>query len=89
MPVLCAARAFRRHTLAQKPAETATQSLEGHTHMGSWPLLFALVLVVPPVWKILSRVGYSGWWSLLALIPIVNLIALWMFAFGQWPQSPR
>jgi uncharacterized membrane protein YhaH (DUF805 family) len=57
--------------------------------MSSWPLLFALILVVPPVWKILSRVGYSGWWSLLALIPIVNLIALWMFAFGQWPSSPR
>jgi predicted PurR-regulated permease PerM len=46
--------------------------------------LFALVLVVP-VSKVLRRVGFSGWWSVLALVPLVNIIALWAFAFMRWP----
>ena len=25
------------------------------------------------------------WWSLLIVIPIVNLIGFWIFAFARWP----
>lgn len=52
-----------------------------------WPPLAALTVV--PVWKILDRVGLPGWLSLLSVIPIVGLVALWVFAFGRWPvQKP-
>ncbi|MDR3518845.1 MAG: hypothetical protein P4M00_23855 [Azospirillaceae bacterium] len=35
---------------------------------------------------ILARVGRSPTWSLLLLVPIVNVIALWVFAYTAWPR---
>jgi uncharacterized membrane protein YhaH (DUF805 family) len=45
--------------------------------------IFAFVLIM--WWKIFSKAGYSGAMSLLLLIPIANLIALCILAFGDWP----
>jgi hypothetical protein len=50
--------------------------------------LYVLVLIVPAV-KVLPRVGFSGWWSILIFVPLVNIIALWIFAFGRWPIDER
>jgi hypothetical protein len=36
-------------------------------------------------WQIFSKAGYSGAWALLMLIPLANLIALCVLAFGRWP----
>lgn len=36
-------------------------------------------------WKIWSKAGFNGAWSLLMLIPIVNLGAIIYFAFADWP----
>ena len=44
-------------------------------------LIFAIVIY----WKIFSKAGFSGARSLLMLIPVVNLIIIIMFAFGEWP----
>lgn len=63
--------------------------------MGMFPmrywLLFMLVLVVPALLfsRILPKAGYPAWWALLALVPGVNLIALYIFAFSEWvkPKS--
>jgi uncharacterized membrane protein YhaH (DUF805 family) len=41
------------------------------------------------VWVILRKAGYSGAWSLLMLIPVVNLIAMYVFAFSNWPVLRR
>ena len=60
--------------------------------MGIWNLLVVLVyiaLIVVPCAKILGKAGYSGWWALLALIPLINVIALWIFAFSSWPRWPQ
>jgi uncharacterized membrane protein YhaH (DUF805 family) len=35
--------------------------------------------------RIIRRAGYSGWWILMALVPIGNLIMLGFFAFKEWP----
>jgi hypothetical protein len=43
----------------------------GPIHM----LVLGLVLIVP-FWQLFSKVGYSGWWSLLMIVPLVNLITL-------------
>jgi len=51
-------------------------------------LLLSLSTFVPLV-KILNKAGYSGAWVLLALIPMVNLVALWIFAFSTWPSQTR
>jgi hypothetical protein len=57
---------------------------------GDWPLggglLFGLLFVVP-CWQIVRKAGYSPAWALLALVPFVNLLALWVFAFARWPNE--
>jgi uncharacterized membrane protein YhaH (DUF805 family) len=35
--------------------------------------------------RILHKAGYSGWWSLLMLIPLLNIAVIWVFAFADWP----
>jgi hypothetical protein len=50
-------------------------------------LAIIAVLVLMPVGKILSRVGYSPWLAILWVVPFVNIIMLWMFAFGRWPRD--
>ena len=50
-------------------------------------LTIIVAAVIYPVWRILDRVGFSPFWSVLALIPFVNLLALWFFAFSDWPRD--
>lgn len=45
--------------------------------------VFAFAILI--YWKIFAKAGYSGARSLLLLIPIVNIVILCMFAFGEWP----
>ena len=52
--------------------------------------LFWFVVGLFFVWlysRVLSRAGFSGWWALLALVPILNLVMLWVFAFIDWPME--
>ena len=49
-----------------------------------WPLMAAIAVI--PFWRICTRVGHSPWLSLLILIPMVNLIFLYILAFGEWPE---
>ena len=48
-------------------------------------VLLAVALYVIPAVKIVRKAGYSGWWCLLMLIPGVNVVAYWVFAFAKWP----
>jgi uncharacterized membrane protein YhaH (DUF805 family) len=50
--------------------------------------LIVLVLVIVPLWRICTRAGFSGWWSLLVVVPLLNLIMLWVFAYAKWPRDP-
>lgn len=45
------------------------------------------VLYLMPIGKILNRAGFTPWLALLALVPFVNVILLWLFAFGRWPRD--
>ena len=52
------------------------------------PLFVILILLPFMLWmtvRILHKAGCSGWWSLLTLLPIVNIVAIWVFAFSEWP----
>jgi len=57
---------------------------------GHW-LIFAIVVaaILYPIGRILARVGLSPFWSVLALIPLVNLVALWILALIDWPGRER
>ncbi len=48
-------------------------------------LIFILVLV--PVGKLLRRTGRNP--GILALFPVLNLIALWFFAFQAMSHGPK
>jgi uncharacterized membrane protein YhaH (DUF805 family) len=51
-------------------------------------LLASVFLVALPLWllaRILHKAGYSAWWGLLGLLPTVNIVMLWVFAYAQWP----
>ena len=50
------------------------------------PLLFILLVGIP-VANILHRAGRSRWWTILAFLPFLNLIGLWVFAFTRWPKA--
>lgn len=58
--------------------------------LGHW-VVFALMaaVVLYPIGRILGRIGVSPFWSILAFIPLVNLIALWVLAFVDWPVKDR
>lgn len=63
--------------------------MENAMGFGVWSplimLIWALVFIVP-FWKITSKAGYSGWLSLLMIVPGVNLIFLYFIAFANWPS---
>jgi hypothetical protein len=40
--------------------------------------LLVLVLTVLPAWRVVAKAGYSGAWSLLMFVPLVNFIALYV-----------
>ena len=42
-----------------------------------------VALILYPRGRILGRAGFSPFWSLLVFVPIVNIIALWVFAFSE------
>jgi len=51
-----------------------------------WLIIFIYVaIIIVPCWRIVGKAGYPGAWSLLALVPLVNIVLLWVFAFIRWP----
>jgi len=53
--------------------------------LGSPELILLALLVVIPFHKIFSKTGRSGWWALLMLVPLVNVVALYYLAYSDWP----
>ena len=50
-------------------------------------LVISIFLLSVPVIKVLRRTGHHPVWSLFAILPGLNLIALWLFAFKPWPTD--
>jgi uncharacterized membrane protein (DUF373 family) len=49
--------------------------------------ILAVVLVVWIGGAIVRKAGYSRWLSLLLLIPGLNIVLIWVFAFAKWPAE--
>ncbi len=47
--------------------------------------LAVVVVSVVGMVKIVTKAGYSGWFVLLAFVPLVNLVMYLVFAFSDWP----
>jgi uncharacterized membrane protein YhaH (DUF805 family) len=60
--------------------------------LSNWHWLFFLIylgfvcLYFSGAVRILNRVGFSGWWSLLTIVPLVNFIAIFLFSRAKWPR---
>jgi len=55
-------------------------------------VVISAVLTVLFIWayvRIIQKAGYSGWNVLWALVPIVNIIMVFVFAFAEWPITRR
>ena len=48
-------------------------------------LVIGFAIVIIPFWKIYAKAGFSKWLSLLMIVPLVNLIVLYVVAFSTWP----
>jgi hypothetical protein len=46
------------------------------------------VLAVGCFALVVRKARYSPWWALLGLVPIVNIVALYVFAYREWPARP-
>jgi hypothetical protein len=56
--------------------------------LGVIAILVVLALGLVPLWcawQVVERAGFAPAWSLLLLLPVVSLVALWIFAFADWP----
>jgi len=49
-------------------------------------LVMAVVLLYP-IGRILKRIGLSPFWAVLAFVPLLNLLGLWVLAFVDWPRQ--
>ncbi len=56
--------------------------------LGHWIVfIVTVVVIVYPLGRILGRIGLSPFWSILAFVPVVNLVALWVLAYTAWPKT--
>ena len=57
----------------------------GPTH---WLIFAATVaIMVYPAGRIIKRIGFSPFWSVLVFVPLVNPVALWILAMVDWPEQ--
>ena len=54
-------------------------------HLTTFAIFAAIILY--PTGRILQRMGFSPFWSVLALIPLMNVIGLWFVALVPWPHE--
>ena len=61
-------------------------------HYHPIPLLIALLLaaliIILPYWKIFGKAGFPRIFGLFMIIPLVNLILLYVLAFSRWRILP-
>jgi hypothetical protein len=36
-----------------------------------------------------KKAGFSKWYGLLAFVPVINIVALYFFAFSRWPNETK
>lgn len=52
--------------------------------LGYWLMFMVMVAaVLYPLGLILKRLGFSPFWSVLALVPGINLVGLWVLALAS------
>jgi ABC-type transport system involved in cytochrome c biogenesis permease subunit len=51
-------------------------------------ILVCLAIIIIPFWFICKKAGFSPWLALLNIIPLGNLILVYVLAFAEWKVMP-
>ena len=51
-------------------------------------MIVVMAVVIIPCWFICKKAGFSPWLSLINVIPIGNLVLLYVLAFAEWKVVP-
>jgi len=51
-------------------------------------ILIGLAIIVIPFWFICKKAGFSPWLTLLNIIPMGNLVLIYILAFAEWKVVP-
>ncbi|MBO0898820.1 hypothetical protein J1G44_06720 [Cellulomonas sp. zg-ZUI199] len=70
--------------------ETATETATEWTDwlaggVGLAVLIAVYVVMLVAYVRIIQKAGYSGWWVLVGLVPVLNVVMFLVFAFSRWP----
>ena len=60
--------------------------------MSIWHWLTLVIFIVAltiPIAKILGRLGFSKWWTIVYFIPLLNIVGIWILAYVRWPAVNR
>ena len=73
--------------LDDNSTSTSTNGAAVGAFFAAYAIFVIIILIIGIVinWRIASKAGYPGAYSLLMLIPFVNIVILLIFAFGRWP----
>jgi hypothetical protein len=50
--------------------------------------LIGAAIYIVPFWFIFKKAGFSPWLCLLLLLPLVNIVILYVLAFTEWKVVP-
>ena len=64
-----------------------------HMLMGMMSIFFVfglimIVIMLIPYWFIWKKAGFSPWLSILMLLPLINIVMLYVLAFVEWKVVP-
>jgi len=51
-------------------------------------ILVCLAIILIPFWFICKKAGFSPWLTLLNIVPMGNLILIYILAFAEWKVVP-
>ena len=55
-------------------------------------ILIGSLIVIIPYWMIFKKAGFPAFLGILMVVPLVNIVLLYVLAFSQWkvvPSSPN
>jgi len=54
-----------------------------------WHWIIVFLLIFPNLMFIsaIRKAGFSPWWVLPSIIPLVGLVLLWVWAYSRWPAE--
>jgi len=63
--------------------------VDGISVIESLLVVVSLFLMLFPFWRIVTKAGFSGLWVIALFVPLLNFVAIYVFAFVEWPALSK